>query len=114
MSVRSLSPNHGKVGTKVTIRGTGFGKSGVVSFGSGKAKVSSWSSTKIVVKVPSTYIVKVDSDTASTQPIWYRHDNSVMVTVTPKGAAASNAIGFSVDSQRNRGHGDDGHKKSRH
>jgi hypothetical protein len=114
-SIRSLSPNHGTVGTKVTVRGTGFGKAGVVNFGAGKAKVSSWSSTKIELKVPSTYIVKVESRDSSSQPVWYRHDDkSVMVTVTPKGAAASNAIGFSMDSQKSDHHGDAGHKKARH
>ena len=113
-SIRSLSPSHGRVGTTVTIRGTGFEKAGVVNFGAGKAKVTSWSSTTIVVKVPSTYIVKVESDSSS-QPVWYRHDDSsLMVTVTPKGGAASIGVGFRVDSQKNDDHGDDGHQKSRH
>jgi mono/diheme cytochrome c family protein len=109
-SVLSLSPNHGKVGTKVTIRGNGFGKAGLVKFGAGKAKVVSWTRTSIVVKVPSTYIVKVESEsrTFSAEPVWYRHDpSSVLLTVTPQGASVSNAVGFRVDSQKDdHGRGD--------
>jgi len=116
--ISSLSPDHGEAGDKVTIRGANFGKAGVVKFGAGEAKVKSWSSTKIEVKVPSNFIVRVKSDDHSSQPVWYRHDDkSAMVTVTPKDAAASNAVAFSVESDHDHGddHGDDGHKeKSRH
>jgi len=84
------------------IRGTNFGTPGVVKFGEGTARVFYWSSSKIVVTVPSTYIVDVGSDDASS-PVWYRNDGTVPVTVTPRGAAASNAVGFRMKSS-----GDDG------
>jgi hypothetical protein len=102
VGISSLSPNHGQVGTYVTIRGTGFGTPGVVKFGAGVARVSSWSSSRIVVKVPSTYIVKVESNHSSS-PVWYQ-SSSVLVTVTPSGAAASNAVRFRMESSH---HGDD-------
>jgi len=79
--IRSLSPDHGKIGTKVTIVGTGFGTPGVVRFGTVVAKVSSWAGTRIVVTVPSGH---------------YR--SSVLVTVTPKSSTASNAVKFSLGS----------------
>ena len=101
-SISSLSPDHGTVGTWVTIRGTNFGTPGVVKFGEGTARVFYWSSSSIVVTVPSTYIVEVGSDDASS-PVWYRNDGTVPVTVTPSGAAASNAVGFRMESS-----GDDG------
>src|SRR5450631_415415 len=101
--IRSLSPSHGVVGTKVKIRGTNFGTSGVVKFGNVTAKVSSWTNTAIVVKVPNSAF-SVSSKNA-TVPVWYRHDNTVSVTVTPKGAAASNAVRFSLDSRHGHGHG---------
>jgi PKD repeat protein len=80
-----LSPNHGQVGTKVTIIGSGFGTSGVVKLGTSIARVSSWTSTRIVITVP-----------------WGHYDHSALVTVTPTGATASNAAKFSF------GDGDDG------
>src|SRR5450631_4914611 len=102
--IRSLSPGHGAVGTKVTIRGTNFGTSGVVKFGNVTAKASSWTSTSIVVKVPN--IAFSMSSKSATVPVWYRHDKTVSVTVTPTGAAASNAVRFSLDSRHGHGHGD--------
>ena len=87
--IRSLSPDHGRIGTKVTIKGTDFGTSGVVKFGRVVAKVSSWTNTKIVVKVPAGH---------------YGH--SVLVTVTPTGATASNRVKFSLRSRE----GNDGHQ----
>src|SRR5450631_2529461 len=102
--IRSLSPNHGTVGTKVKIRGANFGTSGVVKFGNVTAKASSWTSTSIVVKVPN--IAFSMSSKSATVPVWYRHDKTVSVTVTPTGAAASNAVRFSLDSRHGHGHGD--------
>ena len=102
-SISSLSPDHGRAGTWVTIRGTNFGTPGVVKFGEGTARVLYWSSSSIVVTVPSTYVVEVGSDDASS-PVWYRSDVTVPVTVTPRGAAASNAVGFRMESS-----GDDGY-----
>jgi hypothetical protein len=66
----------------MTIRGTGFGTSGVVKFGSTLAKASSWTSTAVVVKVPDT-----------------GHAQSAVVTVTPSGGTASNAVRFRLVSR---------------
>src|SRR5450631_512830 len=95
--ISSLSPTHGAVGTKVTIRGTGFGAPGAVKFGSTTARVSSWTATSITVKVPETKnYVSIASKDGDHDSVWYR--GAVSVTVTPKGAAASNAIGFRIES----------------
>jgi hypothetical protein len=90
----SLSPNHGKIGTKVTLVGTGFGTSGVVRFGTVGAKVSSWTSTRIAVTVPSGH---------------YGH--SALVTVTPRGVSASNGLKFNFgsDDGDSDDSGDSGH-----
>jgi PKD repeat protein len=96
-NITSLSPTHGQAGDRVTIRGTNFGTSGVVKFGSATARVLSWSSTAMVVRVPSTYGVKVGSRDDS-EHSWYHHDSTVLVTVTPHGGAVSNAVGFRMDS----------------
>jgi Bacterial Ig-like domain (group 3)/IPT/TIG domain len=102
--VTSLSPNHGNVGSRVTIRGTGFGEAGTVNFASGTARIKSWSSTKIVVMVPKTDSVTTTSHNRSG---WYDRGQKVPVTVTPKGAAASNAVSFWVESCRDKDrHGD--------
>jgi hypothetical protein len=49
-------------------------------------------------------------------PVWYRHDRSVSVTVTPQGAATSNAVGFRLDSRRDHGHheSEQSHHHARH
>jgi hypothetical protein len=98
--IRGLSPNHGKIGTKVTIVGRGFGTAGVVNFGKVAAKASSWTGTRIVFTVPSGHFGQF-----------------VLVTVTPDGSTASNGAKFSVGSRHgdNGHHGDDGHHgHSRH
>jgi len=95
--IRKLSPNHGKVGTKVTIRGTGFGALGAVSFGTLDAKVLSWTSTKIVVRVPAKSVDMVSVKSEVRVPVWYRHAERVMVTVTPEGDTASIGMRFKVD-----------------
>jgi PKD repeat protein len=96
-NITSLSRTHGQAGDRVTISGTDFGTSGVVNFGSATARVLSWSTTAIVVRVPSTYSVKVGSKDES-EHVWYHHDSTVLVTVTPQGGAVSNAVGFRIDS----------------
>ena len=95
-SIRSLSPTHGAVGTRVTIRGTGFGAPGVVKFGTVTARVSSWTGTSITVRVPATNYVSIVSNDEDGDSVL--SSGAVSVTVTPKGAAASNAIGFRIDS----------------
>ena len=103
--ISNLSVRHGTVGTRVTIRGTDFGTPGSVTFGANTAKTSSWTSTAIVVTVPSSSnVVTVFSRTAVTVPVWYRHSEDFSVTVTPEGAVASNAVNFRLDSSNEHGH----------
>jgi len=104
-SIRSLSVRHGTVGTKVKIRGTNFGTAGIVQFGTVTATASSWSGNAIVVTVPAKSAVSVQSESEVRVPIWYRHVERVAVTVTPKDAAASNAIMFRLDADIRGGHG---------
>jgi PKD repeat protein len=96
-NITSMSRTHGQAGDRVTIRGTDFGTSGMVNFGSATARVLSWSTTAIVVRVPSTYGVNVGSR-GDSEHVWYHHDSTVLVTVTPQGGAVSNAVGFRMDS----------------
>jgi hypothetical protein len=55
--ITSISPKSGKRGSKVTVRGSGFGKArgaGYMKFGAKKCtKYISWSATKIACKVPA-------------------------------------------------------------
>ncbi len=54
--ITSLTPDHGPVGTEVTIAGTSFGASqgtGGVTFNDIAASVISWSDTEVVVTVPT-------------------------------------------------------------
>jgi hypothetical protein len=85
-TINRLSPNDGELGDRVTITGRGFGKAGVVKFSSISATVSSWSDTRIVVRVPRG-----------------NRSSRVLVTVTPANGTASNAVTFRIDS-----HDDDG------
>jgi hypothetical protein len=111
--IKSLSVRHGAVGSKVTIRGSGFGTAGSAKFGTTTAKVSSWTSTAIVVTVPLRSAVTAPSQSAVSVPVWYRHGVDFSVTVTPTGATASNAVSFRLDSQNK--HGDHaGERGSRH
>ena len=87
--ITSLSRTRGEAGSKVTIRGTGFGTPGVVKFGTVAAKASLWSSTTIVVKVPNWAAERGEGARHGD-----RHANSAWVTVTPQDAAASNGILF--------------------
>jgi hypothetical protein len=109
--IRSLSPTHAAVGAKVTIRGTGFAKAGTVKFGNVTAKVSSWTKTAIVVKVPARSAFTIETKNG-TVPVWYRGAGNASVTVTPKGASASNAAGFRLDS--NKAHGDEASQRAHH
>ena len=93
-----MSPDKGYAGTRVTIKGNGFGTPGAVKFGTLVAKVSSWTGTSIVVKVPEQPRVMVLSSSKHSVPVWYRHDQEVRVTVTPAGAAASNGVEFELKS----------------
>jgi hypothetical protein len=57
--ITSMSPRHGAIGTKVTIRGSGFGDLGSVRFGTVVATAKSWTDTKIVFEVPAGTFAKV-------------------------------------------------------
>jgi hypothetical protein len=79
-AITSLTPNHAQTGTSIVIAGTDLGTAGTVRFGTTAATTGSWSATSVTATVP-----------ASLAP------GSVNVTVTPTGAAASNALSFTVD-----------------
>ena len=97
-----MSPDKGYAGTKVTIKGSGFGTPGAVKFGTVAAKVSSWTGTSIVVKVPEQHGVMVLSRSKHSEPVWYRHDQEVRVTVTPKAGAASRSVEFDMKATSRR------------
>jgi hypothetical protein len=80
-SITRLSTSHAQAGDRLTISGTGFARSGVVKFGTVSASVSSWTSTRISVRVPTV-----------------RNSSRVLVTVTPAGGTASNAVSLRIDS----------------
>jgi len=107
--ISSLSPTHGAVGSTVTISGTGFGTSGDanVQFGTAAAvQLADTTSTdnQIAVTVPmAEFMVRTDSEV--TPPVWYQHDRTLMVTVTPTGGTASMGVSFTVDSGNGRSHG---------
>ncbi len=94
--ITRMSPDEGYAGMKVTIKGSGFGTPGAVTFGTVNAKVSSWTGTSIVVRVPEQPRVMVLSGSKHSEPVWYRHDQEVRVTVTPKAAAASKSVEFEM------------------
>jgi hypothetical protein len=75
----TILPNHALVGGSVTLSGTNFGSSGVVSFGGTSALITSWSASSITVTVPSVAT------------------GSTTVSVTPTGGQTSNSVGFLVD-----------------
>ena len=66
---------------RITISGTGLGQAGVVKFGTVTASVSSWSTTRISVRVPRQ-----------------GSSSRVSVTVTPANGTASNALSFRYNS----------------
>ena len=92
--ISSLSPAHAVAGTKITIRGTGFGAPGSVKFGTVTAKASSWTRTAIVVTVPATSGITPQLESDVSGPVWYCHAPTILMTETPKCAAASNAVSF--------------------
>jgi len=76
--ITRLTPARARVGATVTILGRGFARRGVVSFAAVHARVTSWSTTRIVVKVPRLA------------------PRRQAVTVTPGGGRRSNAMAFTV------------------
>ena len=76
-----LSDSSARSGDRITVYGSGLGQAGVVKFGTATAYVSSWSSTRITVRVPreGSY-------------------SRVLVTVTPANGTASNGLSFQYDS----------------
>jgi photosystem II stability/assembly factor-like uncharacterized protein len=79
LSIASLTPSHGPVGSSVTIAGSNLGASGTVKFGSATAGTSSWSAGSITCTVPGGL-----------------SPGSVSVTVT-SGGTTSNALSFTVE-----------------
>ena len=73
--ITSLSPNHGVVGTIVTINGSNFGTAGVVTFGAAAVMTTSWTDTAITFVVPEG-------------------SRSALVSVTPTDDVASNLVKF--------------------
>ena len=78
-AITSLSPASGPVGTSFTITGSNLGASGAVTVGGVTAATSAWSATSVTCTVPAGLTV-----------------GSKNVVVTPAGAAASNALAFTV------------------
>lgn len=67
----------------VTIQGSGFGAAGTVQFGTVDVTVSSWNDTAIIFEVPvGTF------------------GRAALVSVTPEGGTASNAMKFRFDHVR--------------
>jgi hypothetical protein len=75
--ITRLSDSSAKAGDRITISGSGLGQAGVVKFGTVTASVSSWSTTRISVRVPRE-----------------GRSSRVSVTVTPANGTASNALSF--------------------
>ena len=81
--ITALSPRHGVVGDIVTIQGSDFGAAGTVQFGTVDVTVSSWNDTAIIFEVPvGTF------------------GRAALVSVTPEGGTASNAMKFRFDHVR--------------
>ena len=78
-ALTSLTPTSGQAAATVVITGTNLGTSGVVSFGGISAATSAWSATAITCTVPAGLSAGAKN-----------------VTVTPSGAAVSNALPFTV------------------
>jgi len=91
--ISRVSTSHAAVGDKVTITGKGFGKAGVVKFGSVSSTALSWTDTKIVVRVSGK-----------------DYSHRVLLTVTPANRAASKGISFRIEAG---GDGDGGHRGHR-
>ena len=78
-ALTSLTPTSGQAAATVVITGTNLGTSGVVSFSGTSAVTSAWSATAITCTVPAGLSAGVKN-----------------VTVTPSGAAVSNALPFTI------------------
>jgi hypothetical protein len=76
--ISRVSPGRGQAGTRMTIVGSHFAKRGTVRFGATPAKITSWTASRIVVKVP------VKSPRV----------RRARVTVTPRSGSASNGVMF--------------------
>lgn len=99
LSISSVSPNVGPVGTSVTIAGRGFGSTpaaNAVTFNGKVAVVSSASSTKLVTKVPigaTTGPLKVKVGNSSTSYNSFTVSNPVSISgVSP----TSGSVGINV------------------
>jgi len=90
--ISRVSTSHAAVGDKVTITGKGFGKAGVVKFGSVSSTALSWTDTKIVVRVSGK-----------------DYSHRVLLTVTPANRAASKGISFRIESDGDGDGGRHGH-----
>ncbi|MEO8518927.1 MAG: Ig-like domain repeat protein, partial [Dermatophilaceae bacterium] len=101
--ISSLSPDHGVIGTLVTIRGTGFGAPGTVLFGDHTGIPTSWTDTQITVRVPWSFGYSVQYSEIYQVPVWYRWVKQVQVTVTPKDGVASNGMPFVWSTKDNTG-----------
>jgi hypothetical protein len=110
-SISSLSPRHGVVGSRVTIKGSGFGTNSTVDFGeAGATELHGTTSTdgKIVVTVPAEMNANFSPMTrAATSRVWNRHARTVLVTVTAEGGEASIGVSFTLDSSKHDDSGDD-------
>ena len=78
-ALTSLTPISGQAGATVVINGSNLGTSGVVSFSGTSAVTSAWTANSITCTVPAGLTAGVKN-----------------VTVTPGGAAVSNALTFTV------------------
>lgn len=102
-SISSLSPTHAAVGAKITIHCSGFGTPGSVKLAPspeksrpGPGRPSSSPCRQHPGSRPWLY-----SDV--TGPLWYLHAPTILVTETPRGAVASNAVRFRLDSHNQQG-----------
>ncbi|HEX7536012.1 MAG TPA: IPT/TIG domain-containing protein, partial [Dermatophilaceae bacterium] len=107
-NISSLSPTHGLVGSKVTIKGAGFGTRGSVKFGTADATETTSTAHEMVVTVPAMDSNFLPMTTVVEREVWNRHARTVLVTVTPQDGAASIGVTFTLDSAKG-GH-EAGHK----
>ncbi|MHC1703733.1 MAG: FISUMP domain-containing protein [Tenuifilaceae bacterium] len=92
-TITSFTPSSGAIGSSVTIYGTNFGATQVVStvkFGTTTATPTSWSATQIIVTVPSialgdhlVYVTTSNGTATSTGP--FKVTNCITPTVKKKG-----------------------------
>jgi hypothetical protein len=94
------------VGSKVTIKGTGFGTSGSVKFGTADATETTSTANEMVVTVPAMDSSFLPMTRVVEREVWNRHARTVLVTVTPKGGAASIGVTFTLDRAKGDHEGD--------